>query len=70
MIPPKDKMGKKQGCNKLLKQFGNHSNCGLAVGGELRENVADLLDMYYVPGPGVWLASLMGGRCAPSKLFT
>lgn len=70
MIAEKDKMVKMQPCNKLLKEAGNHSNRGLAVQGELREDVADLLDMYYEPGPGVRLASLMGGLCVPSKLFT
>lgn len=70
MITDQDKMLKMQGCNKLLKQFGNHSNRSLAVEGELREDVADLLNVYYEPGPGVRLVSLMGGRCVPSKLFT
>lgn len=49
-------MLKMQGCNKLLKQFGNHSNRSLAIEGELREDVANLLDVYYEPGPGVRLA--------------
>lgn len=65
-----EKMSKMRGCNKLLKQFGNHSNRSLAIEGELREDIADLLNRYYEPGPGVRLVSLIGGRCVPSKLFT